>query len=95
MPSIPWSLPKQNATPDREIIQLADQEERIVVSKDSDFLDNYILDDRPHKLLLVSTGNINNDDLIHLFEQNLETLQSLFEENAVIAINEDEIQVHY
>ena len=88
-------LPRQNATPDREIIQLADQEERIVVSKDSDFLDNYILENRPRKLLIVSTGNINNDDLIRLFEQNIETLQSLFEEHAVIEINEDEIHVHY
>ncbi|HEX6983508.1 MAG TPA: DUF5615 family PIN-like protein [Balneolaceae bacterium] len=71
-------LPKQNATSDQEVIQLADQENRIVISKDSDFLDNYILEDRPQKLLIVSTGNINNNDLIHLFEQNIETLKSLF-----------------
>jgi len=61
-------LPKQNATPDQEIIELADKEERIVVTKDSDFLDNYILQGLPQKLLIVSTGNINNNDLIRLFE---------------------------
>ncbi len=38
-----------------------------VVSKDSEFLDNYILDGSPRKLLLVSTGNIKNQNLIRLF----------------------------
>jgi len=66
-----------------------------VFSKDSDFLDNYILDGSPKKLLVVSTGNINNQNLIQLFEKNLETLKSLLEESSVIEINEEEIQVHY
>lgn len=88
-------LPKMNETPDHEIIQIADQEDRIVISKDSDFLDNYILDGSPKKLLIVSTGNINNQSLIQLFEKNLKTLKTLFEESSVIEINEEEIQVHY
>ena len=88
-------LPKKNATPDSEIIQIANQEQRIIISNDRDFLDNYILDGSPEKLLLVSTGNINNQNLIRLFENNLETLNSLFEEYSLIEINEDEIQVHY
>jgi predicted nuclease of predicted toxin-antitoxin system len=46
-------------------------------------------------LLIVSTGNINNQNLIQLFEKNLETLKSLFDEHSVIEINEEEIQVHY
>ena len=64
-------LPEKNATPDSEIIRLADDENRFVISKDSDFLDNYILDGSPKKLLIVSTGNINNRNLIRLFEKNL------------------------
>jgi predicted nuclease of predicted toxin-antitoxin system len=84
-----------NATPDPEIIRIADEESRIVISKDSDFLDNYILDGSPRKLLIVSTGNINNQNLIRLFEKNLDTLKLLFEENSVIEINEEEIHVHY
>ena len=88
-------LPKKNATPDPEIIRYADDENRIVISKDSDFLDNYILDGSPEKLLIVSTGNINNQNLIRLFEKNLDTLKSLFEGNSVIEINEEDIQVHY
>lgn len=88
-------LPKQNATPDQEIINIADHEDRIVISKDSDFLDNYILQGQPKKLLIVSTGNINNNDLVRLFERNIETIKSLFEDNAVVEIDEEEILVHY
>lgn len=88
-------LPKQNATPDQEIIDTADHEDRIIISKDSDFLDNYILQGQPKKLLIVSTGNINNNDLIRLFERNIETIKSLFEDTAVVEIDEEEILVHY
>ena len=90
-----FDLPKKNATSDQEIMKIADRESRIVVSKDSDFLDNYILKGQPQKLLIVSTGNIGNNDLIRLFEQNIEMLKILFEENTVVEINEEEIQVHY
>ncbi len=88
-------LPDKNSTPDHEIIKLADKEDRIVVSKDSDFWDNYILEGRPQKLLIVSTGNISNSRLIQLLEQNIETLKALFEESTVIEIDKEEIQVHY
>lgn len=88
-------LTKQNATPDQEIINIADHEDRIIISKDSDFLDNYILQGQPQKLLIVSTGNINNNDLMRIFERNIETIKSLFEDNAVVEIDEEEIQVHY
>lgn len=88
-------LPKQNATTDSEIIKLADEENRIVISKDSDFFDTYILSETPKKLLIISTGNIKNQNLIKLFEKNLNTLKSLFKTYSVLEINENEILVHY
>jgi predicted nuclease of predicted toxin-antitoxin system len=36
---------------------------RVVVTKDADFVDSHILLGRPAKLLLISTGNISNQDL--------------------------------
>jgi predicted nuclease of predicted toxin-antitoxin system len=42
---------------------LADREQRVVVSKDADFVDGHVLRGRPAKLLLISTGNISNRDL--------------------------------
>jgi predicted nuclease of predicted toxin-antitoxin system len=56
-------LPDGNRTTDQQIIDLADQDQRAVVTKDADFVDSHILHARPAKLLLISTGNISNRDL--------------------------------
>lgn len=56
-------LPDGNRTTDQQINDLADREQRIVVSKDADFVDRHLLWGRPAKLLLISTGNISNRDL--------------------------------
>ena len=57
-------LPAANRSDDKEIIVVADQDDRVVVSKDSDFFDDHILMRKPKRLLVVKTGNIKNRDLI-------------------------------
>jgi hypothetical protein len=49
-------LPDGNRSTDEQIIQFAEQERRIVVTKDADFVNSHLLSGRPAKLLLVSTG---------------------------------------
>jgi predicted nuclease of predicted toxin-antitoxin system len=56
-------LPDGNQTTDQQVIALADREQRVVVTKDADFVDSHILHNRPAKLLLISTGNIRNSEL--------------------------------
>jgi predicted nuclease of predicted toxin-antitoxin system len=56
-------LPDGNRTTDQQIIDAADREQRVVVTKDSDFVDSHILNGRPARLLLISTGNITNREL--------------------------------
>jgi predicted nuclease of predicted toxin-antitoxin system len=56
-------LPDRNRTTDEQIKDVADREQRVVVSKDADFVDAHLLRGRPAKLLLISTGNISNLDL--------------------------------
>jgi predicted nuclease of predicted toxin-antitoxin system len=56
-------LPDANRTTDEQINDVADREQRVVVTKDADFVDTHLLRGRPAKLLLVSTGNISNRDL--------------------------------
>ena len=56
-------LPDGNRTTDEQINDLAALEQRVVVSKDADFVDSHLLRGRPAKLLLLSTGNISNRDL--------------------------------
>ncbi len=42
-------LPQQNATPDTEINEISIQESRIVITKDSDFLDSFLINHEPYK----------------------------------------------
>ncbi len=59
-------LPDGNRTTDPQIIALADEESRVVVTKDADFVDSHTLRGQPQKLLLISTGNITNTELERL-----------------------------
>jgi len=58
-----FDLPAGNRTTDAEICRFADLDGRVVVTKDADFVSSYVLSRRPGRLLLVSVGNITNDDL--------------------------------
>lgn len=51
-------LPKGNATSDADINALSIREERAVITKDADFVQSFLLQQKPYKLLLIATGNI-------------------------------------
>ena len=57
-------LPNKNKTSDNEIIDFAMAVDLVVVTKDADFVDAFYLRGQPKHLMLVSTGNINNKDLV-------------------------------
>ena len=78
-------------TTDSEIGKLSDKEERIVVTKDLDFFDSYILKSSPKKLLWISTGNIKNKVLIKLFEKNFKEIIKLFRSYNLVELNNEEI----
>jgi len=80
-------LPNQHLTSDLEIVRVADEENRIVISKDSDFLKLRILQNKPKRLLMITTGNIINKELLQLFEQNFETAKKLFDSYDVVEMN--------
>ena len=60
-------LPDGNRTTDRIINELSIKEQYIVVTKDSDFVESFLLRREPWKLLLISTGNVSNARLEALF----------------------------
>jgi predicted nuclease of predicted toxin-antitoxin system len=88
-------LPKGNRTPDAAITQLSVSEERVVVTKDSDFVDSLIVHGVPHKLLLVSTGNIRNSALETLLFKNLEAIVDGFSDHDFIEIERTALRFHY
>jgi len=87
-------LPLGNRTPDIEVARVADGEARVVVTKDRDFVDSHILSARPHSLLLVSTGNISNDELLSLFVTNLDQIVVACETSRLVELSRAAIVVH-
>jgi predicted nuclease of predicted toxin-antitoxin system len=64
---------------DTEIIVIALEEDRTIISKDADFSDHYFLKGAPPKILLLQFGNISNSDLIEYFEKYLDYIVQAFE----------------
>ncbi|MBW4422161.1 MAG: DUF5615 family PIN-like protein [Myxacorys californica WJT36-NPBG1] len=87
-------LPQQNATPDSIINSLSAQQERVVITKDSDFVDSFLTTQQPYKLLLVTTGNIKNSDLEALFAVNLLLIVDLLSQHSYIELSRDSVIVH-
>ncbi len=69
-----FDLPEGNRSTDSALLEIAGRENRIVVTKDDDFVQTYLVISRPQRLLLVSTGNISNAALEVLVGTNLEAI---------------------
>ena len=87
-------LPQQNATSDTQINQISLEQERVVITKDYDFVDSFMTIQKPFKLLLITTGNIRNKDLELIFSKNLSSIVELLQNHSYIEINRNEIIVH-
>ncbi|MFN4145878.1 MAG: DUF5615 family PIN-like protein [Runella sp.] len=71
-------LPMKDETTDDEIRIVANQQQRVVVTKDADFYDSYIIHKSPQRLLLISAGNIKNRQLLDLFRKNFQEITKMF-----------------
>jgi len=87
-------LPRGNRTPDGEIGDISLREQGIVVTKDADFVDTFIVHRVPYKLLLVSTGNISNMDLETLFEQNITDITAAFGAHDFVEMTRTMLIIH-
>ncbi|WP_460972121.1 DUF5615 family PIN-like protein [Spirosoma migulaei] len=82
-------------TPDSAITQYADQNDYIVITKDTDFRNAYLLKKSPCKLIRVCPGNITNDRLLALFENQLVLIKKLDQEDSFyMEINPDTILIY-
>jgi predicted nuclease of predicted toxin-antitoxin system len=87
-------LPRANRTPDDEICRVADAENRVVVTKDDDFVYSFLVQGRPARLLLVSTGNIPNAELLALFQERLPALVVSCSNCHFVELTRDSILLH-
>ena len=76
------------------MIRFAEQDERIVITKDADFVHSHVLHGRPSKLLLISTGNLTNTALESIFAPQMTVLAALFETHSFIELSRTTLVVH-
>jgi predicted nuclease of predicted toxin-antitoxin system len=88
------NLPLQNATPDSEINKLSILEQRIVITKDKDFVDSFLIKQEPYKLLLITTGNISNKQIEQIFRQNIAEIVELFMNSDFLEMTRDSLIIH-
>jgi predicted nuclease of predicted toxin-antitoxin system len=83
-------------TQDDEIISIATNEKRIVVTKDMDFFDHFMLKNYPPAILLLQLGNIKNRELFVFIQNHLNTIYELFTENIkrLVLINQHKIIIY-
>ena len=87
-------LPHGSRTRDEDLATLATRENRILITKDSDFVTTFHLQHSPSKLLLISTGNIDNGTLLHLFLTNLPHLERALTDNDFVELNRTPLTIH-
>ena len=83
-----------NRTPDAAVTEFACREERIVVTKDADFVNSHLLVGRPPRLLLITTGNMGNGDFERLLEGNIQAVETALESHCFIELNRDLLIIH-
>jgi predicted nuclease of predicted toxin-antitoxin system len=87
-------LPNKNRTTDDEINNISIQEQRIVITKDGDFVDSFFIKGKPYKLLLVSTGNITNAQLESKFVPTIPAIVTAFTMHGYVELSRTALIIH-
>jgi predicted nuclease of predicted toxin-antitoxin system len=85
------NLSAGNHTKDSVISQISVAEQRVVVSKDSDFVYSHVLQGRPWKLLLIKTGNISAKDLSALIGRHLPTIERVLQTHTLVEVDRSSV----
>ena len=87
-------LPLGNQTPDADLIAIADHDGRILVTKDADFVSSYLVRGRPHRLLLISTGNMGNSDLERCVSAHLVAIVEALVDGGFVELTPGGLAIH-
>jgi predicted nuclease of predicted toxin-antitoxin system len=85
-------LPDGNKTKDKVLNEMSLRDQRVVITKDTDFYYSHILQGRPWKLLLARTGNLRTRDLAALFERNLSTIVTALDTHSLVELDQTRVQ---
>ncbi len=76
-----------NGTTDEIINKISMEEQRIVITKDSDFYHSFIIKKEPFKLIFVKLGNTSKDDLLNFFSNKFSEIISAIETEDLILLS--------
>ena len=81
-------------TDDRDIASYCNNENLILITKDEDFVDSYLLKRLPAKLLKINLGNISTKQLIEIIDKALPLIESLYKRsNFLLELDKNQIQI--
>ena len=80
-------LPTRNLTRNGEINRVSLDEERIVITKGTDFYYSHVLQGRPWKLVLLRTGNISLAELKTLFARHLPAIEQALQSCTLVEVD--------
>lgn len=87
-------LPRANRTSDNEILDIAEREQRVDVTKDDDFVQSFLIVGRPARLLLVSAGNIANSELERIVRTHISEIVTAFDAASFVELGRTSLTVH-
>ena len=87
-------LPEGNRTKDQEVVRIADTDDRIVITKDDDFVRSHLLRGETKRLLLITSGNVSNNELLQIFRNALPALRDGLLTAHFLELNSDSLILH-
>ena len=73
---------------------MADRDGRVVITKDADFVSAHVISGSPARLLLVSTGNIGNDELEVRLVAQLTPIEECLMAPGFVELTRDGLVIH-
>ena len=77
-----------------EVRLIAAADQRVVVTKDRDFVDSFLMHGEPAKLLFITTGNIPNDQLVQLLKSNWQGLLQMLNQGDYVELSRTSLVLH-
>jgi predicted nuclease of predicted toxin-antitoxin system len=86
-------LPEQNASRDGILNEVSMNEQRVVVTKDTDFYYSHLLQGRPWRLVLVKTGNLGLKATRQMFEEHLPVIETALQTCTLVELDQQRVSV--
>lgn len=83
-------LEQGNDTSDKLINKISVAEQRIWVTKDSDFFDSFVLKKEPYKLIMVKLGNTSKKELIQFFENRFAEIIDKIKVDGIVLLRKED-----